>query len=371
MKVLGIETSCDDTCGAVVCDGAVASSVVSSQHAFHAAYGGVVPEIAARQHSRLLIPVIGEAMDRAGVTWGDLDAVAVTTSPGLIGALLVGVAAAKGICMARSLPLVPVNHLSAHLHTVFVAFPEVEVPHVTLLASGGHTLLCRVTAPGEAQVMGSTLDDAAGEAIDKAAHLLGLGYPGGPALDGVASRGNPAAVAFPRPIADRKGFDFSFSGLKTALAVYVRTHGSPADAGATSDLAASYLEAVVDVLVGKTITAAFAAGVSTVAMVGGVAANRRLRQAMAEACGGRGLRLIIPPPELCTDNGVMVAALGEVDLRRGAVADLAVEASAVASMPRWKGADAKPLVLSRMGDSSTAPCSGSVAAPHCEAVKGR
>lgn len=359
MRVLGIETSCDDTCGAVVCDGVIASSVVSSQHAFHAAYGGVVPEIAARQHSRLLIPVIGEALREAGVTWDDLNAVAVTTAPGLIGALLVGVAAAKGICMARGLPLIPVNHLTAHLYTVCVAFPRIDLPHVGLLVSGGHTALFLVTAPGEAVVMGATLDDAAGEAIDKAAHLLGLGYPGGPALDAVAAAGNAAAVPFPRPVADRRGFDFSFSGLKTALAVHLRTHGHPRDAAGIADLAASYLEAVVEVLVGKTVTAAAAAGVTTVAVVGGVAANRRLRQSMADACRARGLRVCIPPVELCTDNGAMVAALGEIGLRRGAVADLAVEAAASVTMTRWSGEVAGPPHMSMMSDPCAAPRSGS------------
>ncbi|MCU0612737.1 MAG: tRNA (adenosine(37)-N6)-threonylcarbamoyltransferase complex transferase subunit TsaD [Candidatus Eisenbacteria bacterium] len=344
--LLGIETSCDDTCAAVVREGTILSSVVSSQHDFHLSYGGVVPEVAARQHSRLIVHVTEAALSRAGAAWPDLDGVAVTVAPGLIGALLVGVAAAKGVCMSLSIPLVPVNHLLAHLHTAFLAFPDVEVPHVGLLVSGGHTVLFLVEAPGEALVMGSTLDDAAGEALDKAAHLLRLGYPGGPALDRIAAGGDPSAVAFPRPMADRKGLDFSFSGLKTALALHVQRHGHPPTDQATADLAASYLEAVVDVLVAKTTRAAALAGAKTVTMVGGVAANRRLRDAMSAACRTDGLRLCIPPSELCTDNAAMVAALGEVSLG-GDGADLSVDACAVIRMARWNGPGADGFVISR------------------------
>lgn len=335
MRILGIETSCDDTCGAVVCDGAVLSSVVSSQHEFHLAYGGVVPEIAARQHSRLIVPVLEEALRRSGSEWSDLHGVAVTVAPGLIGALLVGVAAAKGIALSLEIPLIPVNHLVAHVETAFLSHPELPVPHVSLLVSGGHTVLFFVGGRGEALVMGSTLDDAAGEALDKAAHLLGLGYPGGPALDACAATGNPSAIPFPRPRARSGDFDFSFSGLKTALAVHVQRQGLPTSAEETADLAASYLEAVVDVLVHKTIQAAAVAGVRAVTVVGGVAANRRLRQAMRAGCEEHGLSLFIPAIGLCTDNAAMVAAVGENAARDGRAGTLQLDASASVPMRRW------------------------------------
>jgi N6-L-threonylcarbamoyladenine synthase len=240
-----------------------------------------------------------------------------------------------------------VNHLLAHLHTVLLCAPEVEVPYVTLLVSGGHTILFLITAPGDAQVMGATLDDAAGEALDKAAHLLDLGYPGGPALDAIAAAGDPTAIAFPRPVAGRRGLDFSFSGLKTALAVHLQKHGDPSPGQATADLAASYLEAVVDVLVRKTVLAAQRAGVATVAVVGGVAANRRLREAMQQRCYSLDLRLIIPPLTLCTDNAAMVAALGELELRRGRVGTLQLDASASVEMPWWPEAGRDSCVIAR------------------------
>ncbi len=347
MRVLGIETSCDDTCAAVVEGGRILSSVVSSQHDFHHAYGGVVPEIAARHHSRLITPVISHALARADTTWDELGALAVTTCPGLIGALVVGVAVAKGISLAQGIPIVPVNHLMAHVHTTFLAAPDVEVPHVCLLVSGGHTLLFLVTGPRHAAVMGTTLDDAAGEALDKAAHLLGLGYPGGPAIDAAAAEGDPAAVRFPRPVADRHGLDFSFSGLKTALAVHLRRHGAPRTTQETSDLSASYLEAVVDVLVHKTLLAVELAGVRTVALTGGVAANRRLRERMAQECRARDLRVVIPPRELCTDNAAMVAALGEEMFEEGADRGMACDASATVSMPRWDEPGGEPWLVAR------------------------
>lgn len=335
--ILGLETSCDDTCAAVVRDGIhVLSSIVSSQHEFHRPYGGVVPEVAARQHTRFISPVIEEAMETSGISWNTLSGIAVTTEPGLIGSLLVGVGAAKGISFGQGLPLLPVNHLHAHVQSVFVVQPHALTPYVCLVVSGGHTLLLFVTGPGEARVMGSTLDDAAGEAIDKGAHLLGLGYPGGPELDQLAGKGDSEAIIFPRPLAKRPGIDFSFSGLKTALAVYLRKHGQPKKHQELSDLCASYLEAIVDVLVKKTVAAALTAQVRTVGVTGGVAANSRLRTAIQQACASEGLHVIMPPPKLCTDNAAMVASLGYALLMRNHLGTISVDARATTRLPKWE-----------------------------------
>ena len=335
--ILGLETSCDDTCASVVRNGiCVLSSIVSSQHEFHRPYGGVVPEVAARQHTRIILPVIDEAMQTAGILWDELSGIAVTIEPGLIGSLLVGVGAAKGISLGRGLPLLPVNHLHAHVQTVFMTEPAASDPHVCLVVSGGHTLLLHVTEPGEVRVMGSTLDDAAGEAIDKGAHLLGLGYPGGPELDRLASTGDSMAIVFPRPVEKRPGFDFSFSGLKTALAVYLRKHGRPKNSQALSDLCASYLEAIVDVLVKKTLAAARTARVNTVGITGGVASNSRLRSAIRQACISESLQVVLPPPELCTDNAAMVASLGYTLLMGDRVGDISADAQATTQLERWE-----------------------------------
>ncbi len=314
----------------------VLSSIVSSQHDFHRPYGGVVPEVAARQHIRLIGPIIQEALDDAKVSLSQISGVAVTTEPGLIGSLLVGVSTAKGLCLGCGLPLVAVNHLLAHLQSVFMSFEDVPLPHVNLLVSGGHTILFLVNAPGEASVLGSTLDDAAGEAVDKAANLLGLGYPGGPAMDSLADEGDPSAFRFPRPMARRKGYDFSFSGLKTALAVYLQKYGPPESAQHVKDIAASYLEAVVDVLVQKTLHAAHATGVDAVGVTGGVAANRRLRHRMSDACGNAGLALLIPKASYCTDNAAMVASLGAIYLDAGRNDGLHIDARASSRLPRWE-----------------------------------
>jgi N6-L-threonylcarbamoyladenine synthase len=335
--ILGLETSCDDTCAAVVQGGTqVLSSIVSSQHDFHRPYGGVVPEIAARQHTRLIPLVIEEAMRRADMSWSTLSGVSVTTEPGLIGSLLVGVGAAKGIAMGRGLPLLPVNHLHAHVQSLFLVEPQAQFPFVCLVVSGGHTLLLLVAGHADVLVMGSTLDDAAGEAIDKGAHLLDLGYPGGPELDRRACGGNPEAISFPRPVVKRAGFDFSFSGLKTALAVHIEKHGNPRTSQEICDLCASYLEAIVDVLVTKTIAAVEAAGINTVGITGGVAANSRLRTALGEAATSKGFRLVMPPLELCTDNAAMVASLGHALLMRGQHGSLSVDARATTRLPRWR-----------------------------------
>lgn len=304
--VLGIETSCDETAAAVVADGReVRSSVVSSQIDLHARFGGVVPEIASRAHVELLTPVIEEALVEGGAGPGGIDAVAATYGPGLIGALLVGVSAAKALALVWDVPFVAVNHLEAHLYASFIEAPDLELPLVVLLVSGGHTLLVAVRAPGRYEVLGQTLDDAAGEAFDKVARYLGLGYPGGPAIDRVATAGDPEAVAFPRALRG-ESLDFSFSGLKTSVVNHVRRHPEVA----TADVAASFQAAVVDVLVDKARRAADEIGAKGLCLGGGVAANTLLRARFAEACAVDGRQCYLPSRELCTDNAAMVAAAG-------------------------------------------------------------
>ncbi|MCU0270120.1 MAG: tRNA (adenosine(37)-N6)-threonylcarbamoyltransferase complex transferase subunit TsaD [Acidimicrobiales bacterium] len=304
-KVLGIETSCDETAAAVVVDAHhVVSSVVSSQVDLHARFGGVVPEIASRAHVELLAPVVAQAMIEAGVD-GDVDAVAATVGPGLIGSLLVGVSAAKTLALVWGVPFVGVNHLEAHLYASFLEEPDLPLPVVVLLVSGGHTLLVLMEAHGRYRLLGGTIDDAAGEAFDKVARFLGLGYPGGPAIDRVATQGDPAAIAFPRAIPD-EAYDFSFSGLKTAVINHVRKHPEVV----TADVAASFQEAVVDVLVTKTLAAAQQHGASGICLAGGVAANSRLRERVLDTCVQHGLHPFLPSPSMCTDNAAMVAAAG-------------------------------------------------------------
>ena len=309
--VLGIETSCDETAAALVLGGNdIASSVVSSQIDQHAAFGGVVPEIASRAHLDLINPVIARAIVEAGVDDRRIDAVACTIGPGLIGALLVGVSAAKALALAWDVPFVGVNHLEAHLYAALLEDPSTELPIVVLLVSGGHTMLVEMTAPGEYRLLGQTIDDAAGEAFDKVARFLGLGYPGGPAIDTLARRGDPTAIAFPRAMRDQ-GLDFSFSGLKTSVMYHVRKHPD-AD---TADIAASFQEAVVDVLVHKARRAAAEVGARGIALGGGVAANGRLREALLAGCADDGLRGYVPSPAMCTDNAAMIAAAGWHRLR--------------------------------------------------------
>lgn len=306
MIVLGIETSCDETAAAVVVDGRdVRSNVVSSQVDLHARFGGVVPEIASRAHLELVNGVVDEALALAGVGFADLDAVAATSGPGLVGALLVGVSAAKAVALALGIPYVGVHHLEAHLQAAWLQDPGVELPLTVLLVSGGHTLLVAVRGEADYVLLGETVDDAAGEAYDKVARLLGLGYPGGPAVDRLARTGDARAVRFPRPMLG-DGLDFSFSGLKTAVLHQVRrTPDLP-----VADLAASFQAAVVDVLVAKLAAAADAVGARTLVIGGGVAANSALRAAVAELGAGTGRRALVPPLDLCTDNAAMVAATG-------------------------------------------------------------
>jgi N6-L-threonylcarbamoyladenine synthase len=305
-RVLGIETSCDETAAAVLQGPReVLSSVVSSQIDLHAGYGGVVPEIAGRAHVELAVPVVAEAIVAAGLRDGEVDAIAATVGPGLIGSLLVGVGTAKALALAWDVPFVGVNHLEAHLYAAGLEAPEVEPPMLTLLVSGGHTLLVAMDAHGQYRVLGSTVDDAAGEAFDKVARYLGLGYPGGPVIDQLATEGDRDAIPFPRAMR-HDGLDFSFSGLKTAVVNHVRKHPD----SSVPDVAASFQEAVVDILVAKTRTAADELGVDTVCLGGGVAANSRLREVFLAACEADGRKGYVPSLAMCTDNAAMVAAAG-------------------------------------------------------------
>lgn len=312
MLILGIESSCDETAAAVVEDGVrVRSNVVASQIAVHGPYGGVVPELASRKHVEAILPVISRAMEEADVAMETLDAVAVTQGPGLVGALLVGLSAAKAMAYALRKPILAVNHLEAHMHAAFLGREAPTEPFVCLVVSGGHTALYRVAPDGESMPLGSTRDDAAGEAFDKVAKLLGLGYPGGVVIDRLAAQGDPRVFSFPKAYLEKDSLDFSFSGLKTSVANMVRRLGPPRgeDGGyRVEDLAAGFQEAVVDVLVTKTVRAARMSNLSHVAVVGGVAANRGLRDRLSEVAGSEGLHLSLPPPALCTDNAVMVAA---------------------------------------------------------------
>jgi len=311
LPVLGIETSCDETAAAVVVGGRqVLSSVVSSQVDIHARYGGVVPEVASRAHVELLTPVIAEALVESGVPDHQIGAVAATYGPGLIGALLVGVATAKALALVWDVPFVAVNHLEAHLHAAMLDDPDLALPVVVLLVSGGHTLVVAMDAPGSYEVLGGTLDDAAGEAFDKVARYLGLGYPGGPAVDRAAEAGDPTAIRFPRSMIG-DGLDLSFSGLKTAVINHCRRHPDVA----TDDVAASFQAAVVDVLVAKALAAADQIGAKGICLGGGVAANSLLRRQLTAEGEARGLRVSLPTPAMCTDNAAMVAAAGWHRLR--------------------------------------------------------
>jgi N6-L-threonylcarbamoyladenine synthase len=308
--VLGIETSCDETAAAIVMGGVdIVSSVVSSQIDLHAEFGGVVPEIASRAHLETLTPVVARAIVEAGVDESRIDAVACTIGPGLIGALLVGVSAAKAYSMAWDVPFVGVNHLEAHLYSALLEDPSLEFPLVVLLVSGGHTMLVEMQDHGAYRLLGRTIDDAAGEAFDKVARYLGLGYPGGPAIDAEALHGDPEAIRFPRAMPD--GLDFSFSGLKTAVTNHVRRHPDVASA----DVAASFQAAVVDVLVTKARRAAREVGATGIVLGGGVAANSLLREELLGACAEDGIRGFLPSRTMCTDNAAMIASCGWYRLR--------------------------------------------------------
>ena len=315
MRILTLETTCDETAAAVVTDQLeVLGSVVASQDDLHRRFGGVVPEIASRAHVERILPVIDEALRRAGTALADLDAVAVANTPGLAGSLLVGLVAAKTISVAAGIPLVAVNHLQAHIYACRLASREEVFPCVGLIVSGGHTSLYRCRGPLDFELLGATIDDAAGEAFDKVANLLGLPYPGGPSVQRAAEGGNPRAYAFPRAfLRDRQRLDFSFSGLKTAVRYTIAGTGRPdfrrveLSPQQVADLAASFQEAVVDCLVGKAFLALEKTGLATLCAGGGVAANRRLRTGLEDEARQRNVRLFVAPPRLCTDNAVMGA----------------------------------------------------------------
>jgi N6-L-threonylcarbamoyladenine synthase len=309
VTILAIETSCDDTSAAVVtADGRLLSSVVHTQDAIHEKYGGVVPEVASRAHVERASVVLREALSAAGIGMDDVTRVAVTVGPGLIGALLVGLHTAKALAWTRRLPLTPVNHVHGHLAALWLADPGVPFPHLTLVASGGHTILVRVDDRRSFRLLGQTLDDAAGEAFDKGARLLGLGFPGGRELDLLAEAGDPAAFAFPIGLRRQGNLDFSFSGVKTALYYLLRDMTAEERQARAADVAASYREALVSALVGKTLAAAKAEGVPAIGIAGGVAANSLLRRRLAQQGAAAGLRVVIPPFAYCTDNAAMIAA---------------------------------------------------------------
>jgi N6-L-threonylcarbamoyladenine synthase len=334
MLTLGIETSCDETAAAVLRDTAVLANIVASQVDLHAKYGGVVPELASREHLRNLMPLVREALDRAGVQIKDISLIAVTSAPGLIGALLVGVSAAKAMAYSLGIPFIGVHHGEAHILAAHLEFPDLGYPYVALLASGGHTALYHVREFGSYRLLGQTRDDAAGEAFDKVAKLLGLSYPGGPVIDRLAQEGDPQAVHFPR--GPREGYDFSFSGLKTAVRNHVALFRSK-DVGLdpklnVKDVAASFQAAAVETLVEKTVKAAKEHGAGSVVVAGGVAANSSLRREMQRACAVAGVTLYLPGMGLCVDNAAMVALAGYLHYRRGDRSDLDLNPRASAAL---------------------------------------
>jgi N6-L-threonylcarbamoyladenine synthase len=323
MLVLGIETSCDETSAAVVSDGKdILSSTIATQMDLLKKYGGVVPEVAARRHTELIGYVIKEALDTANKTLDDINAVAVTSTQGLIGCLMVGVSAAKSISYARHLPLIGIHHIEGHIYANRLSNPGLPFPHICLTVSGGHNMILYVQDPQHLELMGSTLDDAAGEAFDKVAKFLGLDFPGGPVIDKLAKQGNRKAYNFPRPMKNSKDYDFSFSGLKTAVINMFKGAIAANEKLPLADIAASFQEAVVDTLVTKTLRAAAEKGVNAVSVTGGVSANSRLRESFTETCQKKGLEVYFPRLSLCTDNAAMIAAAGYARLMKGETSDL-------------------------------------------------
>jgi N6-L-threonylcarbamoyladenine synthase len=328
MLVLGVETSCDDTAAAVLRDGkTILANVVSSQDQIHGPYGGVVPELASRQHMQNIVPIVDRALQTAGVGLQDVDGIAATYGPGLVGSLLVGLSLVKGMAFRWGLPFVGVNHLEAHLLAIHLEH-EVSFPYVALLASGGHTLLYLVNDVGSYVHLGGTRDDAAGEAYDKVAKMLGLGYPGGRAIDNLAKTGNRRAIRFPRARIKKSSYEFSFSGIKTAVWQYLKSQHNEQWRSALADIAASFQEAVVDMLVQPTIKAATAHDVGRIVLAGGVAANSRLREKLKEQADQDGLEVFFPAPKFCTDNAAMIALTGYHWLKRGRRDDFCLNADA-------------------------------------------
>jgi N6-L-threonylcarbamoyladenine synthase len=330
MFVLAIETSCDDTGAAVILDGRkILSNVVSSQISIHQKYGGVVPELASRRHIESIVPIVTEALETAKVKLKDINGIAVTQGPGLVGSLLVGLSFAKSLAFATGLPFVGVNHIEAHLSAIFLEENPPRFPFIGLVVSGGHTSLFRVDGFGKYKRLGQTRDDAAGEAFDKVAKLLGLGYPGGPIIDELSKSGNPRAIRFPRPSLGKNSLDFSFSGLKTAVVNYVKSNPEPTGGYPEDliwDIVSSFQEAVVDVLVKKTLQATQLQGLRRVVLSGGVAANRHLREKIKEEASLQKVKVYIPPPSFCTDNAAMVGVVGYEYLKRGIRSPLSLNA---------------------------------------------
>ncbi|MEW6725783.1 tRNA (adenosine(37)-N6)-threonylcarbamoyltransferase complex transferase subunit TsaD [Desulforudis sp. 1088] len=327
--ILGIETSCDETSAAVLIDGTVvASNIISSQVDLHARFGGVVPEVASRRHLETINAIIAEALAGAGVGFNDLDAVAVTNGPGLAGSLLVGLMAAKTLAFALNIPLIGVNHMEGHVYANFLVDPRLPFPFLCLVVSGGHTDLLLVERHGSYHLLGRTRDDAAGEAFDKVARVLGLGYPGGPAVERLARLGNPEAVVLPRAYLEEGTYDFSFSGLKTAVITFLEKTRREGKEVVTADVAAGFQKAVTDVLVDKVMAAAEAYQPRRITLAGGVAANGALREALEERAARAGFQVTVPPPVLCTDNAAMVAAVGYYKYLAGEFAPLTLNADA-------------------------------------------
>lgn len=328
MLILGVETSCDDTAAAVLLDGRmILANLVSSQDEIHGPFGGVVPELASRQHVRHILPILDGALQKAGVGLKELDGIAVTRGPGLVGSLLVGLSVVKGISFRWGIPYVGVNHLEAHLLAILLE-REVPFPYMALLASGGHTLLYLVRDFADYLYLGGTRDDAAGEAYDKAAKMMGLGYPGGKIIDQLARDGNPQAVSFPRARMKKGSYDFSFSGLKTAVWHYLKLQGKDRWEAQKADIAASFQEAVVDMLVAPTLRAASELNVKRIVLAGGVAANSRLRERLTERAKEGEMEVYFPSPALCTDNGAMIALNGYHWLQQGRRDDFRLNADA-------------------------------------------
>ncbi|MCI0706016.1 MAG: tRNA (adenosine(37)-N6)-threonylcarbamoyltransferase complex transferase subunit TsaD [Ignavibacteriae bacterium] len=328
MTILGIETSCDETSAAVLRDGVLLSNITTSQ-LFHSQYGGVVPELASRAHQRLIVPIVEEALKKAGVNKSELDAVAAVYGPGLIGAILVGLSFGKALAMGLQIPFVGVNHMEAHILSNLIEDPKPEFPFINLTVSGGHTQLVLVKHPLDYEMLGETKDDAAGEAFDKVAKMLGIGYPGGPMVDKLAAQGDPKYVDFPRPYLDENSLEFSFSGLKTSVLYHLRKiQFDPAkqNGALVQNLCASFQASVVDVLIHKLIMAAKKYRVRDIAVAGGVAANSELRRRLLERAKKEGLRLFIPKFEYCTDNGAMVAMAGYLKMVEGRTSDLELTA---------------------------------------------
>jgi len=330
MLILAIETSCDDTGAAVLLNGReILSNVVSSQVSVHQKYGGVVPELASRKHIESIVPIVTEALETAKVTLKEIDGIAVTQGPGLVGSLLVGLSFAKSIAFARGLPFIGVNHIEAHLSAIFLEGNPPKFPFIGLVVSGGHTSLFCVDGFGKYKRLGQTRDDAAGEAFDKVAKLLGLGYPGGPIIDELSKTGDPKAIRFPRPVLSKNSLDFSFSGLKTAVVNYVKAHPEPPGGypeNIIKDIVSSFQEAVVEVLLKKTLQAAQHHGLKRIVLSGGVAANQRLRERMKEEALQQKLKVYLPSPSFCTDNAAMVGVVGYEYLKQGIRSPLSLNA---------------------------------------------